>query len=60
MVKKSSNGMESRLNSNTVTFLDISGVPFLQLEVQALLPQPTEASQAYMDCHVPEAAQEGN
>jgi hypothetical protein len=52
--------MESKLNSNTVTFLDISGVPFLQLEVQALLPQLPEASQAHMDSHVQEAAQEGN
>lgn len=40
-------------------FLNFSGVPFFELKVQALLPQPPEASQAHMDRHVQEAAQEG-
>jgi hypothetical protein len=40
--------MESKLNSKTDTFLDISGVLFYKLEVQALLPQPPEASQAML------------
>ncbi|KAL6839051.1 hypothetical protein ACP4OV_031105 [Aristida adscensionis] len=35
-----------------------TGLPFFELEVQALLPQPSEASQAHMDSHVKEAAQE--
>jgi hypothetical protein len=37
----------------------LPGVPVFKLEVQALLPQPSEASQAYMDSHVQKAAQEG-
>ena len=37
----------------------ISGLPFRQLQVQALLPQSPQAGQAYMDSHVQEAAQEG-
>jgi hypothetical protein len=35
------------------------GFPFCQLEMQALLPQPSEACKAYLDSNVQEAAQEG-
>jgi hypothetical protein len=35
------------------------GFPVCQLEMQALLPQPSEACKAYLDSNVQEAAQEG-
>jgi hypothetical protein len=36
-----------------------AGFSVCQLEMQALLPQPPEACQAYLDSYVQEAAQEG-
>ena len=36
-----------------------TGVPFRKLKMQALLPQPPEACEAYLDSNVQEATQEG-
>jgi hypothetical protein len=37
----------------------ITGVPFRQLKMQALFPQPPEACKAFLDSNVQEATQEG-
>jgi hypothetical protein len=44
------------MERNYICFI---GVPFCQLEMQALLPQPPEACKAYLDSNVQEATQEG-
>jgi hypothetical protein len=43
--------------SNPIFSLNFSGVPCFEIEVQMLLAQLPEASQALMDSHVHEAAQ---
>jgi len=45
--------------SNPIFSLNFSCVPFSEIEVQMLLAQLPEASEAHMDSHVHEAAQEG-
>jgi hypothetical protein len=37
----------------------VIGIFVRQLEMQALLPQPPQASKAHMDCYVPQATQKG-
>lgn len=40
-------------------FVESTGFPLCQFQMQEVFPQPLEAIKAYLDCNVQEATQEG-